>query len=226
MESLETTEKKTPFITVDRRPEYLKESLVNYLKENDLENKLSEIAQFYDHGQSLVKQNLLPKKKNNKNNGRRRKSSSYDPLVRFRLNKERTSDIVLAWPLSRDKFWISSFFGRRKNRDGSSGFHYGIDMAALKGTPVKAAGSGTVIEATYAPGYGKTIVIAHNNKYKTRYAHLNSIEIKVGDKINRGQRIGTVGDTGNVRSSGEDASHLHFEVYLFNKQINPLLALA
>ena len=130
--------------------------------------------------------------------------------------------MLFTWPIDRSQFWLSSLFGKRKKPNGSWGFHSGIDMAALKGTPVKAAAGGTVIEARYAQGYGNTVVIKHNNKYKTRYAHLDKIIAKKGQKVSRGQLIGKVGDTGFVRKSGKDASHLHFELYAFGKKINPL----
>ncbi|MFC1843160.1 M23 family metallopeptidase [Candidatus Dependentiae bacterium] len=133
------------------------------------------------------------------------------------------SGIRLSWPIERSRFWISSLYGPRKKRSGAWGFHYGVDMAALKGTPVCAAYTGIVLEARYASGYGNTIVVAHSRKYKTRYAHLSKILVKVGQKVRRGKIIGRVGDTGYVRSSkGRDASHLHFELIEFGKKINPL----
>jgi len=96
-------------------------------------------------------------------------------------------------------------------------------MAAVRGTPVYAAANGTVIEARHGAGYGKTIVIAHNRKYRTRYAHLSSIGVKVGQTVYKGDQIGRVGATGSVRSKrGRDASHLHFEVCAFGKQVNPM----
>ena len=99
-------------------------------------------------------------------------------------------------------------------------------MAALKGTPVKAAHQGRVIEARSIRGYGNTVVIAHDRKgkYKTRYAHLHKIMTSVGCKVSAGCVIGQVGNTGNVRSSkkGHDPSHLHFELIKFNRRINPL----
>jgi len=132
------------------------------------------------------------------------------------------SDMLFAWPVERSKCWISSLFGPRPKANGSSGFHYGLDMAAFCGTPVKAVSAGIVLEARYARAYGKTILISHNRKYKTRYAHLHKIHVGVGQKVSRGQVIGLVGSTGNVRTVGKDGSHLHFEVYCFNRRVNPL----
>lgn len=127
------------------------------------------------------------------------------------------------WPIEHEKFWISSYFGPRKGPNGKKSFHTGIDMAAQKGTPVKAAASGTVMQVYEDPlGYGKTIVIKHDQKYKTRYAHLDSMLVKVGQHVQTGYLIGKVGDSGNVRKQGRDASHLHFELYELGKRVNPL----
>ena len=126
------------------------------------------------------------------------------------------------WPVEQKKFWLSSLFGPRKKNNGAHGYHNGIDMAAMKGTPVKAAATGTVVEARYMSGYGKTIVLKHNKKYKTRYAHLNSFTVHVGQKIKQGMIIGSVGETGFIRKTGKDGSHLHFEVYENRKKVNPL----
>jgi murein DD-endopeptidase MepM/ murein hydrolase activator NlpD len=137
-------------------------------------------------------------------------------------------EAIFACPLDRSHFWLSSPYGPRKNPDGTWGFHSGIDMAAQRGTPVKAAGAGRVIEATYSPGYGNTIVIEHDRKFKTRYAHLDKMYVRVGQEIKQGQYIGKVGATGFVRKSrrGGDGSHLHFEVYVFGKHTNPFYFLA
>ncbi len=125
-------------------------------------------------------------------------------------------------PLERGSFWMSSRFGPRPRADGSAGFHYGIDLAANKGTPVYAARSGIVIYAGHDNGYGKTIVLQHGSHFKTRYAHLDKIWVKTGDTVTRGSRIGAVGATGYIRKKGGDGSHLHFEVYYQGKRVDPL----
>lgn len=126
------------------------------------------------------------------------------------------------WPIERENFWLSSHFGRRKGPRGVMQFHYGIDMASIKGTPVYAAGAGRVIRAGYESGYGNTILIKHSPLYQTRYAHLDTIAVKKGQIIKQGARIGTVGDTGFTRKSGTNASHLHFEVCKQGRRVNPL----
>lgn len=135
--------------------------------------------------------------------------------------QEINSNAVFSWPLAQDSFWISSFFGPRR-MGKSVRMHAGIDLAALKGTSVMAAAGGRVIRACYEFGYGNTIVIEHNRKYKTRYAHLDEILVDQGQIVSRGQKIGAVGDTGFVQAEGNNASHLHFEVYAFSKQVNPI----
>ena len=145
---------------------------------------------------------------------------------RKNLNKalSTASKAVFSWPVAQDSFWISSFFGPRRLGRGVR-MHTGIDLAALKGTTVKAAAGGKVIKACYEPGYGNNIVIEHNRKYKTRYAHLDEIFVEQGQVVRREQKIGAVGDTGFVQAEGSIASHLHFEVHAFNKQVNPILYL-
>ena len=122
-------------------------------------------------------------------------------------------------PIDQHLFRISSRFGPRRRRDGSWGFHYGLDMAAPYRTPVRAIARGVIIEAGPAKGFGNTVVIAHSNKLKTRYAHLARYHVKVGDTVGQGQLIGLVGNTGNVR--GKNGVHLHIELLLYGKRIDP-----
>ena len=114
---------------------------------------------------------------------------------------------------------ISSGFGRRKHPIlGYTKMHRGTDFAAPSGTPVYAAGNGVVEKAGRNGGYGQYIRIRHNGTYKTAYAHLSGYArgITSGARVKQGEVIGYVGTTG--RSTGP---HLHYEVLLENKQINP-----
>ena len=137
-----------------------------------------------------------------------------------RVHKMHT-DSPFIWPVEKGSFWISSYFGPRKD-SGNLGFHYGIDLAAIKNTRVVASGTGRVVEAGYQPGYGNTVMLKHDRRFRTRYAHLNTIRVAKGDWVEKGKCIGTVGDTGNVRKEGHDGSHLHFELYEYGKRINPM----
>jgi len=138
------------------------------------------------------------------------------------LKKKSATMKPFAWPLKKGTFWLSSLFGPRKRPNGSDGFHTGIDLAALKGTPVYAPRSGVVVKAYYTSGYGKTIVIQHGKRFKTRYAHLDTINVAPGDWVSKNSIIGRVGDTGFIRKEGKDGSHLHFEVYEYEKRVNPM----
>lgn len=100
-------------------------------------------------------------------------------------------------------------------------FHAGLDFPAGSGTPVTAAGFGTVVEAGFdASGWGNRVIVGHRFGLRTLYAHMSTIAVSRGQSIGVGQRIGTVGSTG--RSSGP---HLHFEITLRGANIDPLSAL-
>lgn len=150
----------------------------------------------------------------------------FDCCSTIELSKQQpdaTGLVQFILPIERSKFWLSSYFGMRKEPNGTRRFHYGIDLAALKKTPVMAAADGIVEEVNDDPiGYGKNILIKHDKGYKTRYAHLDSIAVKKEQTVYAGTIIGRVGDTGNVRKQGRDASHLHFELYELGKRVNPL----
>jgi murein DD-endopeptidase MepM/ murein hydrolase activator NlpD len=99
-------------------------------------------------------------------------------------------------------------------------FHSGADIRGKHGTPVMAAGAGTVICAESKNGYGNVIFIDHGNGLITRYAHLRKFEVKKGAVVTAGQRIGQVGSTG--RTTGP---HLHFEVRIDGSPVDPTTAM-
>ncbi len=215
------------FLVVNRELEYLKEATLAHIKEVELEHLLQrvDLDEWQDYSERmLAKKEPQPRRK--------RKAGSYATTFQGRKTvpvapSTHKRDMTFSWPIDRSHFWLSSFYGPRKFKNGKVNFHGGIDMAAIKGTSVTAAASGIVVEARSAPGYGNTVLIAHNGKYKTRYAHLKSMFVKVGQPIHRGGLIGTVGATGYVRSAfGRDPSHLHFELYVFGKKVNPMHFLA
>ena len=107
---------------------------------------------------------------------------------------------------------LSSKYGSRFGR-----FHYGIDIRAPKETSIVASDGGKVVTVTSHPTYGKYVEIDHGNGYMTRYAHLNSFTVNVGDMVFKGQKIGGVGITG--RATGY---HLHLEVLNNGINENPL----
>lgn len=96
--------------------------------------------------------------------------------------------------------------------------HKGIDIANVPGTPVVAADSGYVVFAGWdRTGYGKLVVINHGNGFVTLYAHMSAIFVKKGQSVAKGQRIGSIGSTGNVTGP-----HLHFELRQAGRQRNPI----
>tara|TARA_R110000824_G_scaffold118960_1_gene271355 strand:+ start:676 stop:2439 length:1764 start_codon:yes stop_codon:yes gene_type:complete len=115
---------------------------------------------------------------------------------------------------------ISSSFGRRKHPVlGYTKMHSGVDFAAPRGTPIYAAGNGTVDYAARMGSYGNFVRIKHANGYQTAYAHMNGFArgIRKGTRVRQGQVIGYVGTTG--RSTGP---HLHYEIVVHGKKVNPL----
>jgi flagellar protein FlgJ len=112
---------------------------------------------------------------------------------------------------------VSSHFGMRKLGDEDHARqHHGIDMAAPTGTPIRAARTGTVVFAGRRGGYGNTIIVDHGGEQETLYAHADTLAVKKGDRVIRGQEIATVGSTG--RSTGP---HLHFEIRRRGVAIDP-----
>ena len=95
--------------------------------------------------------------------------------------------------------------------------HKGIDIAQPTTKTIHAADHGTVVEAGISGGYGNKIRIDHNNGYETIYAHLESMDVKIGDTVKSGSKIGIMGSTGH--STG---THLHFEIFKNGRLVDPL----
>ena len=112
---------------------------------------------------------------------------------------------------------LTSGFGIRVSPiTGSERMHGGIDIGASAGSPVIAAGSGEVLEASYMGGYGYAVLIYHGGGLATLYAHLSGFAVGAGQKVKQGQIIGYVGSTGYTTGP-----HLHFEVRVNGAQVNP-----
>lgn len=125
------------------------------------------------------------------------------------------ADIPSIWPT---RGHLTSMFGMRIHPfTGEKKFHNGIDIAAIEGTPVRAAANGEVITAEYNDIEGNHVVINHKNGYTTYYGRLQSFTVKKGDVVKKFDVIGYVGNTG--RST---APHLHYEIRLNHKPIDPM----
>lgn len=220
----ETDDAKDSFMVVNREPNYLKKSTIDYCRKQNLDFILKKVDpnEWLDYTEQIKKKSPLAQTK--KKRTRRRRTSNSAVNIKFADSAFMVpNDFDFMWPIKRSEFWLSSFFGPRRKTDRSWGFHSGIDMAACRGTPIVTAADGIIIEAHHDPGYGNTILISHNAKYKTRYAHLDKILVSVGQKVDKGTLIGKVGATGHVRKKkGRDGSHLHFEVIAHGKKVNPL----
>lgn len=113
---------------------------------------------------------------------------------------------------------MSSGFGMRLHPVlGYSRMHKGVDFGAGSGEPIMAAGGGTVSFAGWHGGHGNYVMIRHNKELATAYAHMSRIDVRPGQRVSQGQRIGAVGSTG--LSTGP---HLHYEVWLRGAPVNPV----
>lgn len=117
------------------------------------------------------------------------------------------------WPA--DGGYVSSQMGKRWGR-----VHQGIDIARPSSRSIFVADNGVVTTVGWHSTYGNRIIVTHNNGYETLYAHLSSSDVKVGQTVPQGTKIGVMGSTG--RSTG---MHLHFEVFKNGSNINPLSVL-
>lgn len=114
--------------------------------------------------------------------------------------------------------WISSYFGRRADPfTGHRAHHRGVDIAGRRGSPIEAVASGIVVFAGRRGGYGNLVEIDHGGGLITRYGHNEELRAQVGDTVQRGDVIATMGQTG--RATGP---HLHFEVHRDGRPIDPL----
>ena len=114
---------------------------------------------------------------------------------------------------------ISGVYGSQRILNGKPRWpHYGIDIAAKQGTMIKSSGSGTVTMAEDDLYYtGGTVIMDHGHGISTIYSHLENVLVSVGDNINQGDIIGTVGSTG--RSTGP---HLDFRINWFQTRLDPM----
>jgi murein DD-endopeptidase MepM/ murein hydrolase activator NlpD len=146
-----------------------------------------------------------------------------DELASFaRANEELTRSVPSICPLPIGSFVLTSPFGNRTSPfTNTIDFHAGIDLAAREGTPVLAPGDARVVYAGRFPlnrnvrwwRYGNVVVLKHGERYVSIYAHLEEILVRRGAQVVRGEKIGTVGNTGWSTSP-----HLHFEVRLTNSE--------
>lgn len=142
--------------------------------------------------------------------------------VAARVNEaRRLQDIIEATPLAPpvgvDYRETSGFGPRIDPFTGAPAFHAGLDLTAFEKAPVIATSPGVVTIAEPRSGYGLVVEIDHGHGFKTRYAHLRDFQVRVGERVQIGQRIGSMGSTG--RSTG---THLHYEIWFRGMVYNPV----
>lgn len=130
----------------------------------------------------------------------------------------RTGRIMSALPLRLPvRGPVNSEYGLRQSPwTGKAEQHEGIDIASAPGTPVESPAAGTVVAARSGGDYGKQVVLDHGHGVRSRYAHLQQLDVKAGQRVEKGEVVGLVGSTG--RSTGP---HLHYEVLVGETPINP-----
>ncbi len=111
----------------------------------------------------------------------------------------------------------SEFGSRRDPFTGERSFHNGIDLAAEHGTPIRAYAPGTIVFSGWQSGYGKVIIIRHDDGHESVYGHNAKNLVRTGERVNDDSVIGLIGTTG--RSTGP---HLHFEIRVDGKAVNPI----
>jgi len=139
-----------------------------------------------------------------------------------KLNKPKTTKVFseqervkFIWPV---RARISSNYGYRTHPiTHEKDFHGGIDLAVGHGTSVKAAASGRVVTSSWVSGFGKTVIIKHDKRTKTLYAHNSRLKVRVGQYVKQGQTISYSGNTG--LSTGP---HLDFRILINGDPVNPL----
>lgn len=194
------------------------ENVLNELKEKDSNNKdnityalkyNTELKTFTDTSTAVAalyveKPKVVTKPKTTTSNGKINTSANVD-------FSNTALGVALIKPINGI---ISSRFGARSSIRSS--IHTGLDIAASKGTPIKAAADGTVIYSGRKGSYGNLLVIDHGNGVETYYGHCNSLVASTGEKVSQGQVVAYVGSTGN--STGP---HLHLEIRVNGVAKNP-----
>ncbi|NBR88367.1 MAG: M23 family peptidase [Rhodobacteraceae bacterium] len=141
--------------------------------------------------------------------------SQMDQLNLYRIAAQKAPFAV---PVKSGFRFTSGFGYRRDPKTGGRRMHAGVDFAGPVGTPLYATADGVVVHAGWASGYGRLVKIQHEFGIETRYAHMNRLNVSVGQRVSRGQRIGDMGASGRVTGP-----HLHYEVRVGGQPVNPMI---
>lgn len=147
--------------------------------------------------------------------GRRTSTSSGESSSARSASRSSSSDGSLAEPLASVR--VTSNYGWRVHPIyGNSRLHTGVDLSASSGTPIRSAGDGVVVSASWLGGYGYAVVVDHGGGLATLYAHQSSMAVGQGQRVEKGQTIGRVGCTGSCTGP-----HLHYEVRINGTPVDP-----
>jgi len=135
----------------------------------------------------------------------------FDRKYMLRLQRNTQPNI---WPV--DGRLMGSYGRRSDPFSGEGALHTGVDISAPTGTPAKAAADGLVTYAGFFGGYGRLVIISHNNGMESFYAHLSKFDVMAGQEIRQGEIVGRVGSSGRVTGP-----HLHYEVRVGGAPVNP-----
>ena len=164
-----------------------------------------------DNNKNVLANNLRLSRPKFKNKKFTKKGIVLSGKEKITLTEEISARGVFVWPL---KGRVLSGFGKKTKGLRNDG----INIAAPKGTPVKAAGGGVVAYAgNELRGFGNLLLIKHKGGWVSAYAHNDSILVERGTEVEKGQKVATVGSTGNV-----SIPQLHFELRKKNRAINPI----
>jgi murein DD-endopeptidase MepM/ murein hydrolase activator NlpD len=139
-------------------------------------------------------------------------------MDRLNLYRLAASKAPFANPVKNAFRFTSKFGFRRDPKTGGRRMHSGVDFASGLGTPLYATADGVVTHAGWSSGYGRLVKIQHEFGIETRYAHQAKLRVKVGQRVSRGDRIGDMGASGRVTGV-----HLHYEVRVGGKAVNPMI---
>ncbi|WP_448589819.1 murein hydrolase activator EnvC family protein [Thermodesulfobium sp.] len=186
---------------------------------NDLEQKKQEIAAQRNERQAILKNIMSNRAAYEAAEAElQAKSQEIEAFLRSLGSTPRVGTGRFIWPASGP---ITSPFGPRYDPYlHVQSFHTGIDIGAEYGSPIVAADSGRVVYSGWYDGYGKAVIIDHGGGVSTLYAHASRLVAYVGEYVRQGQVIAYVGDTGYATGP-----HLHFEIRINGKPVNPLLYL-
>ena len=130
------------------------------------------------------------------------------------------AQVINATPIGKPvwSYWVTSKFGTRIDPfKKTKAVHKGIDLASMTGNNIRTQAAGRVTRAEFVKGYGLMVEIDHGNGFKTKYAHMNSMNVQKGDTVEKGDVVGEVGSTG--RSTGP---HLHYEILYRGVPVDPM----